>query len=314
MSSSVAILAQENLQSICSSIEQDISLSDGGKMPYALCKHGPHCRMHHYGACGFAHNLHELGIPTFPVSPRIFRDASEKRQGHAGIDRWFGQEMTQTQKERLWKYIRSEQDPYPEWVRMFIWFHTQNDKKYSHGDHMHQPSLPPRTDRHEAADFNVLVHLKRLAQHMTKEYRTTLLPITDPRELFRWNPIFVWATDTQGINFLDRLKQRMEQKLTYTLWTAETDTSESYTSKIAPYTFREAGKKYLQVDKGDLYVLVVQGHGVMQAYWWLSRYDNADSQECEVCGWAKKCHFAFVAEEVSTWVRSVPPVSDFGPN
>jgi hypothetical protein len=256
------------------------------RVRYACCKHGPCCG---FARCGFAHCLGDIRVPTSLYgNARVWRDQTRISGGHAGIDFFLGQEYSPLQWERLAMYLAAEPvASLPLWAKRLAWFMDVGNPE----DYVYDGDLGWSED--------ALLYFD--------------IAVAYDGGLHRHRFPFVTAVDRRGMTLEERMYERMTTG-TYTLWAAETDTSESCSSKIAPYTFREAGKKYLQVDKGDLYVLVVQGRGVMQAYWWLSRYDDADSKECEVCGWAKKCHFAFVAEEVSTWVRSVPPVSDFGPN
>ena len=91
---------------------------------YALCKHGPHCRAHKRERCGFAHSIAEVTLPD-EVWNRRFEDDSDKKGGLAGIDIWFGQRYSLAQHSRVCLYVECEGPPFPDWVRMYLWFHDK---------------------------------------------------------------------------------------------------------------------------------------------------------------------------------------------
>ena len=97
---------------------------------YALCKHGPHCRRKQQSACGFAHRISELSLPQ-QVFPNRFVDESDVRAGRAGIDVWFGQTYNLAQHSRILLYIEHEEPPFPDWVRMYLWFYGKEKDYHS---------------------------------------------------------------------------------------------------------------------------------------------------------------------------------------
>ena len=91
-------------------------------IPYALCKHGPHCRRYFRGRCTVGHSIAEIGIPNGILQPARWMDESHWSGGLPGIDVWYGQHLTSLRNSRLLMYIAHESMPYPVWVTMYIWF------------------------------------------------------------------------------------------------------------------------------------------------------------------------------------------------
>ena len=52
-------------------------------------------------------------------------DDSNKKAGLAGIDIWFGQRYNLAQHTRVCLYVEYEGAPFPDWVRMYLWFHDK---------------------------------------------------------------------------------------------------------------------------------------------------------------------------------------------
>ena len=81
-----------------------------------LCRHGITCKRRKAGSCGYAHALQELRPPN------------ESRRGYGGVwkdgvDRFYGQRMTETQIERvMWYYERTCESERPMWSHALRWY------------------------------------------------------------------------------------------------------------------------------------------------------------------------------------------------
>ena len=83
-----------------------------------LCSHGVACPYWAAGTCGFAHSLAELLPP---------REVDREYRGvwTDGVDRWYGQEQSHRQIQRIKEYHRREHEcEIPVWVKGLAWFHT----------------------------------------------------------------------------------------------------------------------------------------------------------------------------------------------
>ena len=86
-----------------------------------LCRHGITCKRRKAGSCGYAHALQELRPPD------------ESRRGYGGVwkdgvDRFYGQRMTETQIERvMWYYERTRESDRPMWSHALRWYITRED-------------------------------------------------------------------------------------------------------------------------------------------------------------------------------------------
>ena len=74
--------------------------------------------------CGFAHCLHDIGMPAPNVlqDRRFWRDQTQVRKGHAGIDWFVGQAYSPLQWERMLLYFASEPvASLPVWAKRLAW-------------------------------------------------------------------------------------------------------------------------------------------------------------------------------------------------
>ena len=229
---------------------------------YALCKHGPHCHVHGQGRCGFAHRIAEVTLPD-RVWDRRFVDDSDKREGLAGIDIWFGQRYNLAQHSRICLYVEYEGPPFPDWVRMYLWFH---DKVRD------VPSV--------YEEFNLLTRIREdLLDRMGKwanNAPTTVL------ELQAWSPPFQWAEDQYDCPFPEKLFQYCEHRLPYEVLLAVAPTiMEEYRADTS-YHWGPDSRRYLDLVQGDKYLFIDVSKGAYGAGWyWVAEHDNV-----HVCGWA----------------------------
>ena len=114
------------------------------------------------------------------VWDRRFEDDSDKKGGLAGIDIWFGQRYSLAQHSRVCSYVEYEGPPFPDWVRMYLWFHD----KVEDVDDVYE-------------EFNLLTRIREdLLDRMGRwasNAPTTIL------ELQAWSPAFQWAENRLSI-------------------------------------------------------------------------------------------------------------------
>ena len=83
-----------------------------------LCDHGPECSMRDSGACCYAHSLGE-------VLPRRERISTYRALWRHGVDRFYGQRMTDHQIARINWYWENYTAPYERlvWCQGMQWWH-----------------------------------------------------------------------------------------------------------------------------------------------------------------------------------------------
>ena len=87
-----------------------------------LCDAGPACLARRNGACRKAHSLVKLGAPW-----EVEEEHTESWLG--GVDRWYGQPMTEEQRGRVYRYLddHTEYVSRPIWARGLRWFYEHLD-------------------------------------------------------------------------------------------------------------------------------------------------------------------------------------------
>ena len=83
-----------------------------------LCAHGPTCSRYAAGTCGFAHSLAGLLPPDeyFQTYDGVWSDV---------VDRWYGQQMTQHQVDRIRRYYWDTPElERPVWDKALWWYCT----------------------------------------------------------------------------------------------------------------------------------------------------------------------------------------------
>ena len=93
-----------------------------------LCKHGMNCSYNQQGVCAYAHHLYELMPPNESVRAYegVWKD---------GVDRFFGQAMSDEQIRRIKTYYeRTEKYDRPMWSHALCWFcsNTGSFAEYPH--------------------------------------------------------------------------------------------------------------------------------------------------------------------------------------
>ena len=229
---------------------------------YALCKHGPHCRAHKRERCGFAHSIAEVTLPD-EVWDRRFEDDSDKKGGLAGIDIWFGQRYSLAQHSRVCTYVEYEGPPFPDWVRMYLWFHD----KVEDVDEVYE-------------EFNLLHRIRedllvRLGSMAVNAPNTVL-------DLRNWNQPFKWAEDKYDCPFPEKLFFSCANSIPYEVLIAVAPTiMEEYRADTSSHWGPDS-RRYLDLVQGAEYLYIDESTGEVGAGWyWVAERGNV-----HVCGWA----------------------------
>ena len=149
-----------------------------------LCKHGMDCRMHQEGVCGFAHSLGELR----PPDERI---CLYKQFWTDGVDRWYGQCMTEEQVERVLQYVRKTAlCDMPTWCQGLMWYVT---------------SAPADAEKYRSfpADFNI-----------NQDWDSVRMYRKDKHRPFYWCPDFWRRVLRRRVAMQQRERQERMQGIT----------------------------------------------------------------------------------------------------
>ena len=228
---------------------------------YALCKHGPHCQTHKDGRCGFAHRIAEVSLPQYVWGSR-FVDESNRKAGLAGIDIWFGQRYNLAQHTRVCLYVEYEGAPFPDWVRMYLWF---NDMVKD------VPSV--------YEEFNLLARIRE--DLLGRMRRASTAPAT-VLDLQAWSPPYMWAVDKYGCTFPEKLLQYCANRIPYEVLVAVAPTIMEEYRTATSYHWGPDSTRYLDLVQGREYLYIDVSRGDVGAGWyWVAEHDNV-----QVCGWA----------------------------
>ena len=236
---------------------------------YALCKHGPHCRRKQQSVCGFAHRISELSLPLV-VFPRIFVDESDVKAGHPGIDIWFGQTYNLAQHTRIRLYIEHEEPPFPDWVRMYLWFYGKEK------DHACK-----------YFDFDLMRRIREdLEPKLNRTQRN--MRLTAVWELAEWKAPFEWQTDQYDSPFNLRLLDHCSNLVQYDVLTVEAAIFDmSWYRANTSMHWGADSRRYLDLVPGERYVLIDESNGEVGSGWyWVAKCDSP-----QVCGWASPSDF-----------------------
>ena len=234
---------------------------------YALCKHGPNCQRHQRSKCGFAHRINELSLPH-EVFPNRFVDESDVREGRAGIDVWFGQTYTLAQHSRLRLYIEHEEPPFPDWLRMYLWFY---------GKEKDSPS--------KYEDFGLMERIRDdLLPKWNRVRQRRPVAVSD---LETWNAPFEWQADEYDEPFYKRLIEHCCQVVAYDVLTVKEAIDMSWYRADTSMHWGADSKRYFDLVPGERYVLIDESKGEVGSGWyWVAHYDSP-----HVCAWASPSHF-----------------------
>ena len=228
---------------------------------YALCKHGPHCQTHKDGRCGFAHRIAEVSLPQYVWGSR-FVDESNRKAGLAGIDIWFGQRYNLAQHTRVCLYVEYEGAPFPDWVRMYLWF---NDMVKD------VPSV--------YEEFNLLTRIREDLLGRMRGANTAPATVFD---LQAWSPPYMWAEDKYGCPFPEKLFQYCANRVPNEVLVAVGPTiMEEYRTATSDHWGPDS-RRYLDLVQDCEYLYIDVSRGDVGAGWyWVAEHGNV-----HVCGWA----------------------------
>ena len=226
------------------------------RVRYALCKHGPE----HRRACGFAHQLGEVGIPR-SGNRLLWRDQLPASQGHSGIDYFMGQQYSAAQWARVLQFLGSEPvSQWPMWAKRLAWFLEFGSRQSFVCDGDLGWSVDARTH------FGLEVEYSGIFS--SNEYP------------------FATAVDSQGMTLEARLHERMG-----TGQAAEEYRAKKAWADAAGHASTTVGRcqydsQYLQVEAGRRYLHIVTS----QEWWWMVPADDV-IRVLDRGGWAPPTFF-----------------------
>ena len=225
------------------------------RIRYALCKHGPG----HRRACGFAHQLGEVGIPRSP-NRLLWIDELPASQGHSGIDYFMGQQYSPAQWARVLQFLGSEPvSQWPMWAKRLAWFLEYGSPQSFVCDGDLGWSLDARTH------FGLEV-----------EYSGVFSSNKYP---------FATAVDPRGMTMEERLHQRMSTGRSVEEYRAKDAWADTGEYASVPYPGQYA-RQYLRVGSGRKYLHIV----TCQDWWWMVAADEV-TRVLDCGGWAPPTWF-----------------------
>ena len=242
---------------------------------YSLCKHGPNCRRNGKGKCGFAHSLGEVSLPGHFLSPKVWVDEAHVSGGRASLDIFFGQEYTIHQQTRILSYVACTEPPYPSWVNLYLWL-------------LRHPKYIPD----HQLDLGWYASVQKL--RATCLVRDDAMVCIDAESLLEWKAPWLYGKDIQGVDFRQRMRNRLEFAPEYCLTEAMGDfaNADEYRDATTMHWGRYS-KDYLNVSVGDRLVLLAESHSPFSGWAWVAKYPSV-----KVYGWVPREFLAYTQQIV----------------